>query len=109
MKFIKGGEVSFQYGGNSYTYTVTNDFAVTIKDNALSFDTNAFNANFPATLEGDGSANNPFLIKTETDLRQLANYVNYDNDCAGKYFKLADKALIAEGSYRHARFIRRII
>ncbi|MBQ6005794.1 MAG: hypothetical protein IJL14_06070 [Selenomonadaceae bacterium] len=90
MKFIKGGEVSFQYGGNSYSYTVTNDFAVTIKDNALSFDTTAFNANFPGNLSGSGSANNPYLIKTETDLRQLANYVNYGNDCAGKYFKLAD-------------------
>ena len=87
-KYIKGGNVSFDYGGNSYNYTVNDDITVTIDGNKFFVNNTETETSLPGN--GDGSANNPFLIKTEKDLRQLAEYVNGGNDCAGVNFKLSD-------------------
>ena len=90
QKYVKGGEITLNYKGYDYKYTVTGDITVTIKDKRLYINDTAFQSNFPDNLYGDGSENNPYLIKTEENLQQLAVHVNKGNNCAGLNFKLAD-------------------
>ena len=88
--YIKSGEVTFNYLGETYKYNVSGDVNVTLKNNKLFANETDLGFTFPYNLNGNGSANNPFIIKTEENLRQLAAYVNRGNNCAGLNFKLAD-------------------
>ena len=97
MKYIKAGDATFTYNGKTYNYTVNEDTSITIKDNGLSFDKIDVAENFLSTLDGSGSENNPYLIKTEKQLNRLAVYVNYGNNCAGLNFKLANDIALTNG------------
>ena len=88
--YVKSGEVTLNFDGETYKYNVTGDVTVTFKDNKIYANDTALGTVFPATLEGNGSESNPYLIKDEKQLRQFAAYVNRGNDCAGVNFKLAN-------------------
>lgn len=45
---------------------------------------------FSSFSGGDGSANNPYQIKTVADLNQLSSDVKGGNNYSGKFFKLAN-------------------
>ena len=51
-------------------------------------------------LEGNGSADNPYLIKTVADMHQVAHYTNdYSYGFNGKYLKLANDINFADSTY----------
>ena len=89
-----------QSGGNIYSNTTidfsslsagTHTIAVWFKSEDT-YDSNN-NANYVATftkLEGEGTSDHPYLIKSISDLNALAASVNNGNDYEGVYFQLAD-------------------
>lgn len=49
---------------------------------------NEYGNDVVAEFEGEGTADSPFMIKTATNLKELANFVNSGNQYADTYFEL---------------------
>lgn len=98
-----------QSGGSNYSNTTIDISSLSFGKHTIAvwfqsedaYDSN-YNNNYVASfvkLEGNGSADTPYLIKTTDDLDALAITVNNGTDYEGEYFKLLNNLNYANKTY----------